>query len=132
MHALTVVEAQRLIADGHHEELEQRVFDAYKKLERRFDVMVVEGTDFAGVLPVLDFELNATLANQLGCSVLVTRPASSSRPAPGGWRSTREHPSSASRRVSTAGFAPTTSSRPRGPSGTSFHRWYGAPTRVDG
>jgi phosphate acetyltransferase len=71
MHALTVEEAQRLIAYGRHEELEQRVFDAYKALERRFEVMVVEGTDFAGVLPALDFELNATLANQLGCSVLV-------------------------------------------------------------
>ena len=71
MHALTVDEAHRLIASGHHEELEQRVFDAYKELERRFEVMVVEGTDFAGVLPVLDFELNARLANQLGSSVLV-------------------------------------------------------------
>jgi phosphate acetyltransferase len=71
MHALTVAEAQRLMAHGGHEELEQRVFDAYKELERRFEVIVVEGTDFAGVLPVLDFELNATLANQLGCPVLV-------------------------------------------------------------
>jgi phosphate acetyltransferase len=71
MHALTVDEAHHLMAHARHEELEQRVFDAYKELERRFDVMVVEGTDFAGVLPVLDFDLNATLANQLGCPVLV-------------------------------------------------------------
>lgn len=71
MHALTVDEAHGLIASGAHEELEQRVFDAYKELERRFEVMVVEGTDFTGVLPVINFELNATLANQLGSSVLV-------------------------------------------------------------
>lgn len=71
MHALTVDEAHRLIAHGRHEELEQRVFDAYKNLERRFEVMVVEGSDFAGVLPVLDFELNARLACQLGSPVLI-------------------------------------------------------------
>jgi phosphate acetyltransferase len=72
MHALTVDEAHHLMARGAHEEPEQRVFDAYKHLERRFEIMVVEGTDFTGVLPVLNFELNATLANQLGCSVLVS------------------------------------------------------------
>ena len=33
MHALRVDEAHGLIARGHHEELEQRAFDAYKELE---------------------------------------------------------------------------------------------------
>jgi phosphate acetyltransferase len=71
MFALSAQEAHAMIAAGRHADLEQRVFDAYKELERRFDVVVCEGTDFAGVLPALDFELNATLANQLGCPVLV-------------------------------------------------------------
>jgi phosphate acetyltransferase len=47
------------------------VFEAYKRLEPRFEVIVCEGTDFAGVLPALDFDLNANLANQLGAPVLV-------------------------------------------------------------
>ena len=71
MHALPAEEAHALIAAGRHSELEQQVFDAYKRLEQRFEVIVCEGTDFVGVLPALDFDLNATLANQLGCPVLV-------------------------------------------------------------
>ena len=71
MHALSAEEAHALIAAGRQDELEQQVFDAYKRLEQRFEVIVCEGTDFVGVLPALDFDLNATLANQLGCPVLV-------------------------------------------------------------
>ncbi len=71
MHALSADEAHSMIAAGAHAELEQRVFDAYKRLEARFDVIVCEGTDFAGVMPALDFELNASLATQLGSPVLV-------------------------------------------------------------
>jgi phosphate acetyltransferase len=71
MHALSADEANALIAGGRHGELEQRVFDAYKALETRFEVIVCEGTDFTGVAPALDFDLNATLAKALGCPVLV-------------------------------------------------------------
>ena len=71
MHAMSAEAAHALIAAGRHDELEQRVFDAYKALEKRFEAIVVEGTDFVGVLPALDFELNALLARQLGCPVLV-------------------------------------------------------------
>ncbi|MGA2925155.1 MAG: phosphate acetyltransferase, partial [Solirubrobacteraceae bacterium] len=71
MYALHAREAQSMIAAGAHAELEQRVFEAYKRLEPSFDVIVCEGTDFAGVLPALDFDLNASLANQLGSPVLV-------------------------------------------------------------
>jgi phosphate acetyltransferase len=71
MHAVSAAEADSLIAAGRQAELEQRVFDAYKELERSYDVVLCEGTDFAGATSGLDFELNASLANQLGCPVLV-------------------------------------------------------------
>jgi phosphate acetyltransferase len=71
MHGVGAADAQAMLAGGRHAELEQLVFDGYKRLEQRFDVIVCEGTDFTGVMPALDFELNATLANQLGCPVLV-------------------------------------------------------------
>ena len=77
MYAASADEAHRMIAAGRHAELEQRVFDSFKRLEQRFEVVVCEGTDFVGVLPALDFELNATLANQLGCPVLVVLKGSS-------------------------------------------------------
>jgi phosphate acetyltransferase len=71
MHAVSGADAHAMIAAGRHAELEQLVFDGYQRLAQRFDVIVCEGTDFTGVLPALDFELNATLAKQLGCPVLV-------------------------------------------------------------
>jgi phosphate acetyltransferase len=71
MRVMSADEAHALIASGRQTELEERVFEAYKRLESRFEVIVCEGTDFAGMLPALDFDLNATLANQLGCPVLV-------------------------------------------------------------
>jgi phosphate acetyltransferase len=77
MHALTADEAHAMIAGGRHAELEQQVFDAFKRIEDRFEVMVCEGTDFVGVLPALDFDLNASIANQLGCPVLVVLRGSS-------------------------------------------------------
>src|SRR6202042_3139552 len=71
MHAGGWAEAHAMLAGGRHAELEQLVFDSYKRLEQRFDVIVCEGTDFTGAMPALAFELNASLANQLGCPVLV-------------------------------------------------------------
>ncbi len=77
MHALSAEEAHRLIAAGRHTELAERVFEAYKRLESGYEVIVCEGTDFAGTLPALDFDLNADLANQLGAPVLVVLKGSS-------------------------------------------------------
>ncbi len=71
MHGPTAEEATGLIAHGAHEEIEKRVLAAYRELERRCDFVVCEGTDFVGSTPALDFDLNANLANQLGCPVLV-------------------------------------------------------------
>jgi phosphate acetyltransferase len=71
MHGPSADEVTGLIAQGAHEEIEKRVLSAYKELERECDFVVCEGSDFVGSAPALDFELNANLANQLGCPVLV-------------------------------------------------------------
>jgi len=71
MFALTDDEAQAAIAGGDSDEVKKRVVAAYRRLEAGCDVVVCEGTDFAGQSPALDFELNADLANELGCPVLV-------------------------------------------------------------
>ena len=70
MQALTDEEAQAAIAGGAHDEVKRRVVAAYRALERDCDVVVCEGTDFTGSTPALDFDLNAALANELGCPVL--------------------------------------------------------------
>jgi phosphate acetyltransferase len=71
MHGPTADAVTALIAHGAHEEIEKRVLTAYRELERHCDFVVCEGTDFVGSTPALDFDLNANLANQLGCPVLV-------------------------------------------------------------
>jgi phosphate acetyltransferase len=71
MHALADDEAQEAIAAGDYDEVSKRVVSAYRQLESRCDAVVCEGTDFTGATPSLDFDLNASLANQLGCPVLV-------------------------------------------------------------
>jgi phosphate acetyltransferase len=71
MYALTDEEAQAEIAAGRGEEVKKRVVAAYRELERDCDVVVCEGTDFAGQTPALDFNLNAELANELAVPVLV-------------------------------------------------------------
>ena len=71
MHGPTAEEVTGLTAHGAHEEIEKRVLAAYRALAGRCDFVVCEGTDFVGSTPALDFDLNANLANQLGCPVLV-------------------------------------------------------------
>jgi phosphate acetyltransferase len=71
MHGLTVEQATALIAHGGPDELEKRVLTAFRELERRCDFVVCEGTDYVRTAPALDFDMNANLANQLGCPALV-------------------------------------------------------------
>lgn len=71
MHGPSAEDVTALIAQGAHGEIEKRVLTAYKELERECEFVVCEGSDFVGSAPALDFELNANLANQLGCPVLV-------------------------------------------------------------
>jgi phosphate acetyltransferase len=68
--ALRDDEAQAAIASGDYDEVKKRVVAAYRALESDYDVIVCEGTDFAGHTPALDFDLNADLANELDCPVL--------------------------------------------------------------
>ena len=71
MHGPSADAVTALIAHGEQEEVERRVLAAFKELERACDFVVCEGSDFLGAAPTLDFDLNANLANQLGCPVLV-------------------------------------------------------------
>ncbi len=71
MYALTYEQTRQRVADGQHQKLLKDVFNKYKKLEQQCDFVVCEGTDFAGVSSVIEFDFNARLANHLGCPVLI-------------------------------------------------------------
>jgi len=71
MYGLSTAEAAELMAAGRSRQLAAAVLAAYKSLERDCDFVVCEGTDFDGAVPALDFDLNATIANELDAPVLV-------------------------------------------------------------
>ncbi len=67
---LTRGEARKLIAAGQVEELYSRALDAYSRVAEHADVVIVEGTDLSGHDFTSEFDLNARLANHLGCHVV--------------------------------------------------------------
>ncbi len=70
MRGSSAAEAQAALAQGDGDDVEQRAVRAYRRLERRCDVVICEGTDVGGSTRVLDLDLNARLANHTGCPLL--------------------------------------------------------------
>ena len=89
---VTTDEARSVGAGAETTELVDRVLGRYERLARRCDVVLVEGTDFAGASAAFEFALNAQLAANLGAPVMLVvsardrSPRRSTRPRtpPGG------------------------------------------------
>ena len=97
--ALSDAEAQSMIAAGSAGDVEKRVVEAYRALADRCEVVVCEGSDFAGSAPGLDFDLNARLANALGSPGPRRREGAireRTRRRRRGWRARRSRPGAAS------------------------------------
>jgi phosphate acetyltransferase len=71
MYAYTQEEARALVAVGKHEELLDGILEGYKSLESNCNFVLCLGTDFEGESSAFEFEINAEIANNLGCPVLV-------------------------------------------------------------
>ena len=71
MYAYTTTEANTLISLGKHEEILEGVFNKYKAIEKNHDFVLCEGTDFDGSTSAFEFDINAEIANNLGCPVLL-------------------------------------------------------------
>jgi len=71
MYAFTTEEAQSLMAEKKHEKLLEGILAAYKELEGDHNFVLCLGTDFEGEASSIEFELNAEIANNLGCPVLM-------------------------------------------------------------
>lgn len=67
---MTRAEARELIVAGRTAEIYSRSVAAYEKIAAQVDVVLVEGTDLTGHDFALEFDLNARLANHLGCHVV--------------------------------------------------------------
>lgn len=71
MYAYTMVEANRLITHHKQDQLLEGILNKYKELEKRHDFILCEGTDFVGSTSAFEFDINAEIANNLGCPVLL-------------------------------------------------------------
>ena len=70
MYACAHAEARNLVAEGRVETLLKNILNKYKVLEEKCNFVLCEGTDFTGVGSAFEFEFNADVANNLGCSIL--------------------------------------------------------------
>ena len=70
-YAFTRSELVKLQSEGREEYFIDRVIAKYKKLEDRFDFILVEGTDFSDHHNVSEFEGNVTIAKNLGIPAII-------------------------------------------------------------
>ncbi|MBW2108748.1 MAG: phosphate acetyltransferase [Deltaproteobacteria bacterium] len=75
MYAYTTTQANDLISLGKSEDLIEGVVAKYKALEKDHDFVLCEGTDFSGATSAFEFDLNAEIANNLGCPVMLVAKA---------------------------------------------------------
>lgn len=62
--------ASELVASGHYDELLKLILNRFKLLEEKCDLVLCAGTDFDGLVPSLEFDFNADLANNFGCAIV--------------------------------------------------------------
>ncbi|MBB1126355.1 phosphate acetyltransferase [Thiospirillum jenense] len=71
LYGCTAQLASELVASGHYDELLKLILNKFKVLEEKCDIVLCAGTDFDGLVPSLEFDFNADLANNFGCTIVV-------------------------------------------------------------
>jgi phosphate acetyltransferase len=71
LYGCTADEANHLLGSGRYEELIKNILNKFKSLEELCDLVICAGTDYDGLVPSLEFDFNADLANNLGCLLIV-------------------------------------------------------------
>ncbi|MCG3209876.1 MAG: Phosphate acetyltransferase [Anaerolineae bacterium] len=70
-YAFSMREANDLLAQGKTDEFLDRIIQKYKALEARCDFILCIGSDFVGESMAFEFDINAVIAQNLGCPVLI-------------------------------------------------------------
>jgi phosphate acetyltransferase len=71
LYGCTAQMASELVAGGHYDELLKLILNKYMLLEEKCDIVLCAGTDYDGLVPSLEFDFNADLANNFGCAIIV-------------------------------------------------------------
>ncbi|MGG5175182.1 phosphate acetyltransferase [Pseudarthrobacter sp. J1763] len=81
---LTSAEVRSLLAEGKRDEIDARCVEIFAEMSSECDIIIVEGTDLAGHDAAVEFDLNARLANNLGCPVVAVVSAKGRSPEEAG------------------------------------------------
>jgi phosphate acetyltransferase len=71
MYGCTVKEVKELISSGREDEIHERILRKYHQLREECDFVLCEGTDYAGSVSALEFDINAAISRNLGSPVLL-------------------------------------------------------------
>lgn len=71
LYGCTAQMASELAAGGHYDELLKLILNKFMLLDEQCDLVLCAGTDYDGLVPSLEFDFNADLANNFGCSIVV-------------------------------------------------------------
>jgi phosphate acetyltransferase len=70
-YAVTLDDLLAMRDRGRYDLLLVRILEAFRRLDRATDLVLVEGGDFTGASRALELDFNAELANHLGCLVVL-------------------------------------------------------------
>lgn len=70
-YACTFVEARKLINSGKMNELIEKILDAYKHLQEKYDFILCQGSDFIGKDTLFELDLNVEIASSLGAPAIL-------------------------------------------------------------
>ncbi len=71
MNPITIDQAQEMLADGGTDELLTKVLRAHRLAAEHSDIIIIEGTDYKGMLSALEFDINADISNTLDAPVVM-------------------------------------------------------------
>jgi len=69
--AYTLDQARDMINQGKHTVMLENILIKFKELEAHYDFVLCEGTDFVGGDSAFEFDINAEIASNLGCPVIL-------------------------------------------------------------
>ena len=70
-YAYTLSEARRLLNEGQQTLLLENTLNKFKELEKEYDFVLCEGTDYIGGNAALEYEINTSIVSNLGCPLLL-------------------------------------------------------------
>ena len=79
MYGHTTSEVNAMISAGKEGEVLEGIINKYERLAKTCDFILCEGTDFASSSAAFEFDVNAGISRNLGCSVLLVANANRKR-----------------------------------------------------